>query len=389
MRRFLRLPWRIYAGDPNWVPPLLVGLKDKLDARRHPFFEHAEAASFLACRDGDGEPVGRITAIVDRAHNEAHQDRTGFFGLFECLDDPEAARALVDAAAAWCAERGRDTLRGPMNLSMNDECAMLLEGFDGPPVVMMPYNPRYYLDLMAGCGLAKAKDLYAFRVDAAGAGWDALVDWSLAQGCAGLENLALIPGLVGAAPIQNIGAYGMELAERFDSLLAWDCETRQTVRMPAVECDFGYRDSVFKRQLVGRRIVLSITLALPTRWQPAAAYADVAHELKNPLTSLRSAVETLPLARSDESRGRLLAVIQHDVKRLDRLISDISDASRLDAELQRQESAPVNLHTLLTAVVSIANEVPVLRMNTIPEHRSQHFFRRVSEHGGQSVVHIH
>lgn len=172
MRRFLRLPWRIYAGDPNWVPPLLVGLKDKLDARRHPFFEHAEAASFLACRDGDGEPVGRITAIVDRAHNEAHQDRTGFFGLFECLDDPEAARALVDAAAAWCAERGRDTLRGPMNLSMNDECAMLLEGFDGPPVVMMPYNPRYYLDLMAGCGLAKAKDLYAFRVDAAGAGWD-------------------------------------------------------------------------------------------------------------------------------------------------------------------------------------------------------------------------
>jgi len=172
MRRFLRLPWRIYAGDPNWVPPLLVGLKDKLDARKHPFFKHAEAASFLAFRDGDGEPVGRITAIVDRAHNEAQKDRTGFFGLFECLNDPEAARALVDAAASWCAGRGLDALRGPMNLSMNDECAMLLEGFDGPPVVMMPYNPRYYLDLMAACGLAKAKDLYAFKVDASQAGWE-------------------------------------------------------------------------------------------------------------------------------------------------------------------------------------------------------------------------
>jgi len=168
--RFLRLPWRIYAGDPHWVPPLLAGMKDKLDARRHPFFKHAEAASFLAYREGDPEPVGRITALIDRNHNEAHQDRTGFFGLFECLNDTEAARALVDAAADWCAARGMDTLRGPMNLSMNDECAMLLEGFDGPPVVMMPYNPRYYLDLMADCGMVKAKDLYAFKVLADKAG---------------------------------------------------------------------------------------------------------------------------------------------------------------------------------------------------------------------------
>jgi GNAT superfamily N-acetyltransferase len=144
------------------VPPLLVGLKDKLDARKHPFFRHAEAASFLAVRDGGA--VGRITAIVDRNHNMVHKDRTGFFGLFECLNDTEAARALVDAAADWCGARGMDTLRGPMNLSMNDECAFLLEGFEGPPVVKMPYNPPYYLDLMAACGLVKAKDLLAFKV---------------------------------------------------------------------------------------------------------------------------------------------------------------------------------------------------------------------------------
>jgi UDP-N-acetylmuramate dehydrogenase len=114
----------------------------------------------------------------------------------------------------------------------------------------------------------------------AGENWHATVERLLAMGRPGLENLALIPGNCGAAPIQNIGAYGMELAERFDSLMAWDFEANQTVRMSAADCDFGYRDSVFKRQLAGRRIVLSITLALPKRWEPVAGYADVAHEFK-------------------------------------------------------------------------------------------------------------
>jgi GNAT superfamily N-acetyltransferase len=160
LRRFVRFPWTVYRGDPNWVPPLLADMRDRLDPRRHPFFEHGEAEYFLALRDG--RVVGRIAAIHDRNHNAAHGDRTGFFGLYESVDDPEVARALLDAAAAWLADRGLDTLRGPVNLSMNDECAFLLEGFDGPPVVMMPYNPRYYLDLMERCGLAKAKDLFAF-----------------------------------------------------------------------------------------------------------------------------------------------------------------------------------------------------------------------------------
>jgi len=102
----------------------------------------------------------------------------------------------------------------------------------------------------------------------------------------------------------------------------------------------------------------AMTGALYSRIEGIESFAaDVAHELKNPLTSLRSAVETLPLAKSDDSRKRLLAVIEHDVRRLDRLISDISDASRLDAELQRQDSAPVDLTKLLTTVVIVANEV--------------------------------
>jgi GNAT superfamily N-acetyltransferase len=170
MRLFLRFPWKVYAGDPLWVPPLLVAMKDKLNPKKNPFFEHAEGAYFLARRDG--QIVGRIMAIVDRNHNQAHQDKTGFFGLFECLQDVEAAKALIDAAAGWVAARGMDTLRGPMNLNMNDECAMLLEGFDAPPVIMMPYNPRYYLDLMEACGMVKAKDLVAFRLESEKAGTD-------------------------------------------------------------------------------------------------------------------------------------------------------------------------------------------------------------------------
>lgn len=160
LRSFIRFPWRVYKGDPHWVPPLLSDMKDRLNRAKHPFFEHGEADYFLARRGP--EIVGRIAAIIDRNHNQAHQEKTAFFGLYECFDDLEAARALIDTAAAWGAERGMDKLRGPVNLSMNDECAFLLEGFDAPPVVMMSYNPRYYLDHMDKCGLAKAKDLYAF-----------------------------------------------------------------------------------------------------------------------------------------------------------------------------------------------------------------------------------
>jgi GNAT superfamily N-acetyltransferase len=160
LRKFIRFPWSVYKNDPHWVPPLIMEMKDKLNRRKHPFFEHGEADYFLAWRGG--KIVGRIAAILDPNHNQAHNEKTAFFGLYESFDDLETARALIGTAEAWGRERGMDRLRGPMNLSMNDECAFLLEGFDAQPVVMMPYNPRYYLDLMQKCGLVKAKDLYAF-----------------------------------------------------------------------------------------------------------------------------------------------------------------------------------------------------------------------------------
>ncbi|MGB9894040.1 MAG: GNAT family N-acetyltransferase [Candidatus Saccharicenans sp.] len=159
---FIKFPWKIYKDDPNWVPPLLLEIKEKLNKKKNPFFEHAEMELFLARKEG--QIAGRIAAIIDHYHNECHKEKVVFFGLYESLNDEEVARALLETVAAWGKARGQEILRGPMNLSMNDECAFLLEGFDQPPVIMMPYNPPYYLELMEKCGLTKAKDLYALMM---------------------------------------------------------------------------------------------------------------------------------------------------------------------------------------------------------------------------------
>ncbi|MGB9006160.1 MAG: hypothetical protein WCB96_10585 [Candidatus Aminicenantales bacterium] len=161
-RDFLALPWKIYRGDPNWVPPLESEIREKVDRKKNPFYEHAEREIFLAFRAG--QVVGRAAAMLDHNHNSFHNEKVVFFGLYESLNDLEAARALLEAVADWGLGRGMTELRGPVNISLNDECAFLLEGFDSPPVVMMPYNPPYYLELMEKCGLVKAKDLYAFLI---------------------------------------------------------------------------------------------------------------------------------------------------------------------------------------------------------------------------------
>jgi GNAT superfamily N-acetyltransferase len=159
LEAFLRLPFRLYAEDGNWVPPLLSAERKTLDPERNPFWKHAEAAHFLAERDG--RPVGRISAIANRLHNETHSDKVGFFGWFESENDPAVANALVDAAGAWLRERGFDRMRGPVNPSMNDPCGLLVDGFNWSPFVLMTYNPAWYARLLEGAGLAKAMDLLA------------------------------------------------------------------------------------------------------------------------------------------------------------------------------------------------------------------------------------
>jgi GNAT superfamily N-acetyltransferase len=132
-----------------------------LSREKNPFFEHAEAEYFLAERDG--QIVGRIAAISNRLHNETHGDRVGFFGFFEAVDDQTVADRLLEAAAEWCRARGHDVLRGPTSFSVNDECGLLVDGFETPPTLMMPHNPRYYGALLERAGFAKAKDLWVYE----------------------------------------------------------------------------------------------------------------------------------------------------------------------------------------------------------------------------------
>jgi GNAT superfamily N-acetyltransferase len=132
-----------------------------LSRTKNPFFEHAAAEYFIAERNGG--VVGRIAAISNRLHNETHEDRVGFFGFFESVDDQDVANALFEAAAGWCRELGHDVLRGPASFSVNDECGLLVEGFDTPPALMMPHNPPYYIGLLERAGFVKAKDLWVYQ----------------------------------------------------------------------------------------------------------------------------------------------------------------------------------------------------------------------------------
>lgn len=164
LRRFVRFPWRIYAGDPCWVPPLIREQTRLLTPAGNPFFRHSRAELFLARRGS--EVVGRIAAVENRRHLATYDDGTGFFGFFESVDDCEVAGALFEEAAGWIRARGLRRLRGPTSFTINDECGVLLDAFDRPPVVLMAYNPPYYPRLLEGHGFQKAQDLYAYRMEA-------------------------------------------------------------------------------------------------------------------------------------------------------------------------------------------------------------------------------
>ena len=159
-KQFLELPWTLYKGDPNWIPPLRSNQAELVGYRRHPFYDAARCQTFLAWRDG--KPVGRICAIVNPVHNERYRESRGMFGFFESVDDPVVSRGLFDAAHQWFTEQGMNCMRGPVNPSMNYECGLLIDGFDSPPTFMMTYNPPYYARLIEDYGFRKAQDMYAF-----------------------------------------------------------------------------------------------------------------------------------------------------------------------------------------------------------------------------------
>jgi len=161
LEEFIKLPWRLYADNANWVPPLLRLQRETFSPKHNPFYQHAEMELFLARRNGS--VTGRISAQIDREHNRYHNERVGFFGFFECDDDSSTAHELLVSAESWLRERRMERVRGPLSPSINSEIGFIVEGFDSPPQILMPYTQPYYLSLVERAGYAKVQDLYAWR----------------------------------------------------------------------------------------------------------------------------------------------------------------------------------------------------------------------------------
>ena len=157
---FIKFPWQIYANDPAWVPPLIIERKTFLNRKRHPFYQHGDAALFLARKNG--KIVGRIMASDDPNYNSLHQSNVGCLGLFESIDDHDVAAALFEAAANWLRTKGRAEMMGPIDYSTNYVCGLLIDGFQLPPTILTAHNPPYYRHLIESCGFTKAKDWYAW-----------------------------------------------------------------------------------------------------------------------------------------------------------------------------------------------------------------------------------
>jgi len=161
LRSFIHLPWTLYKSDPCWVPPLKMERKWHLSAK-NPYFEHAEFQAWIACRGK--QVVGRICAQIDQLHLQRYHDATGFFGLLEAEDNQETFHALFTVAEEWLRQKGMERIRGPFSLSINDECGLLVEGFDSPPPIMLGHALPYYGSHVEEQGFVKEQDLLAYRV---------------------------------------------------------------------------------------------------------------------------------------------------------------------------------------------------------------------------------
>ncbi|NET37041.1 MAG: hypothetical protein F6K19_34290 [Cyanothece sp. SIO1E1] len=161
---FLDVPARVYADDPNWVPPLRSSVA-RYFAPDHPFLQYGELQAFIALSEAThaAKPVGRIVAAINRRLIESEGQNIGIFGFFECIPDFSVTLALLEAACQWLYQRGIHKVRGPIDLSTHNNCLFLVEGFDSPPMVMMPYNPPYYPEFLERAGWRKAKDAYAYN----------------------------------------------------------------------------------------------------------------------------------------------------------------------------------------------------------------------------------
>jgi hypothetical protein len=320
LRRFVGFPYRLYDEThyPNWVPPLRVAVHDALDEAKNPFYQDAARALFLAVRDGD--VVGRIAAIENRAHNRFHGDRVGFWGFFECVNDQPVADALFEAAQRWLSGRGLEVMRGPMNPSTNYECGLLVEGFEHRPTFMTAWNPPYYDALCTAAGMEKAKDLLAFWFPATEPGY-ALPDF--------VEKQALRAREKGNVDFRNLdpGEFEREVA------LCWeiynDAWERNWGFVPMSKGEFEHMAKDMKQLLWPELAFLASVDGVPAGFMLALPdYNDVLRHNRNgrlfPLGLIRllAGKRTIKTARvmalgvkgSFRSRS-ILALFTHEVMR--------------------------------------------------------------------------
>jgi GNAT superfamily N-acetyltransferase len=163
LKGFVKVPFHLHRDQPQWVPPLVFERMQFLDRRRNPYFEHAEVELFVAERDG--EPAGRISAQVDHRWDEFQGGSDAMFGFFETAEDPEVAQALLDAAGEWAAAKGRDRILGPMDFTTNDEIGILIEGFEKRPMILEPWHPPFYRELIEAEGFAKTMDVLMWELN--------------------------------------------------------------------------------------------------------------------------------------------------------------------------------------------------------------------------------
>lgn len=161
---FYKFPWRHYADDPNWVPPLLSIRRQLLDKSKHPAWKYMDGEYFAAWNDG--QIVGTISGFINHEHNRYQNENIGFFGLFESANDADIATGLLAAASDWVRAKGADAIRGPASFTANEECGLLVDNFS-QPVIMMPYNPPHYAGLIESAGFEKAMDVHCIYQDRA------------------------------------------------------------------------------------------------------------------------------------------------------------------------------------------------------------------------------
>ena len=219
---FIEFPYRLFASDPAWIPPLRREMRERLDPAKNPFFSHAEAAFFVARKNG--QVVGRCSAQVDQEHLKTHNDNTGFFGFLDTVNDQSVCDALLAAARSWLQERGMLAMRGPVSLSMNDEAGVLVSGFDSPPAMMMPHSLPYQSQLIEHSGLHSVKELNAWRYDVGAIPQRAIDAWNHVRDLQDLrfrsvnmrrlqQDVAFVHEILNDAWSSNWGFVGMTPAE--------------------------------------------------------------------------------------------------------------------------------------------------------------------------------